>query len=233
MSKYKNVAARTDDDIGDEEAGRMRKTLADQSQRRRKAEKERIAKANAENEKRLAAITAKTDDGDGLIGGGSPQGFRMSTTSQAGRDELGEVRDFIASQRQAYIKKDNHTHRTRLANMKATIDDDTEDDETGEARARMRVESAARRRADVEKLREANRAFFQRIKGAQPVTDTKIWDDGAGSAGEARAIVAAQAKARRIAEAKKLATENKAYQRRMSNVRAVTDDGDGNSTSLF
>ena len=72
MGKYDHVQARTDDDIGDEEAGRMRSQLAEESRARKAAEAARIKKANEENRKRLAGITAKTDDGDGLIGGGSP-----------------------------------------------------------------------------------------------------------------------------------------------------------------
>ena len=91
------------------------------------------------------------------------------------------------------------------------------------------VQSASRRRAEAEKLKEQNRLFFARIKKAQPVTDTKIWDDGAGSAGEARVLVAAQSKAKKIEEAKKLASENQAYRKRVAQVGSVTDDGDGRS----
>ena len=63
MGKYDHVQARTDDDIGDEEAGRMRAQLAEESRSRKAAEAARIKKANEENRKRLAGVTARTDDG--------------------------------------------------------------------------------------------------------------------------------------------------------------------------
>ena len=102
MGKYDHVQARTDDDIGDEEAGRMRAQLAEESRSRKAAEAARIKKANEENRKRLAGITARTDDGDGLIGGGSPGSspgtspWKLASRSQSPkRDELGEVRDLL------------------------------------------------------------------------------------------------------------------------------------------
>ena len=49
---------------------------------------------------------------------------------------------------QARIARENDALFTRLATMGPTIDDNTEDDATGEARARLRAESASRRQRD-------------------------------------------------------------------------------------
>jgi len=171
MGKYDHVQARTDDDIGDEEAGRMRAQLAEESRSRKAAEAARIKKANEENRKRLAGITARTDDGDGLIGGGSPGSspgtspWKLASRSQSPkRDELGEVRDLLQQRFKDRVKEENKAHMERLASMKPTIDDDTEDDATGEARARLKVESAERRKAEAQALRAKNAQFFSRVK---------------------------------------------------------------------
>jgi hypothetical protein len=171
MGKYDHVQARTDDDIGDEEAGRMRAQLAEESRSRKAAEAARIKKANEENRKRLAGVTARTDDGDGLIGGGSPGSspgtspWKLASRSQSPkRDELGEVRDLLQQRFKDRVKEENKAHMERLASMKPTIDDDTEDDATGEARARLKVESAERRKAEAQALRAKNAQFFSRVK---------------------------------------------------------------------
>jgi hypothetical protein len=177
MGKYDHIAARTDDDIGDEEAGRMRARLAEDSRARKAAEAARIRKANEENRKRLAGITARTDDGDGLIGGGSPGSspgtspWKMTSRSPSPkRDELGEVRDLLQQRFKDRVKEENKAHLEKLANIKPTIDDDTEDDATGEARARLKTESAERRKAEAQALRAKNAQFFSRVKkvGATP-----------------------------------------------------------------
>lgn len=59
------------------------------------------------------------------------------------------------------------------------------------------------------------------------MTDNKIWDDGAGSAGEMRSVVAAQSKARREQEAKELAARNAEHKKSLEAVHSAVDDGDG------
>ena len=53
---------------------------------------------------------------------------RKPTIPRSGkwRDELGELRDKLYEKEQARIRAGNVEHRQRLANMKPTIDDDTE-----------------------------------------------------------------------------------------------------------
>ena len=111
--------------------------------------------------------------------------------------------------------------------MTSAIDDDTEDDATGESRARLRADSAARRQAQNDALRSANALYFAIINKTQTKTDSKVWDDGEGSAGAARSIVAAQSRARKEAERRQLEKDNAARVIRLSQVYAKVDDGDG------
>ena len=76
-------------------------------------------------------------------------------------------------------------------------------------------------------LKAENAKYFQRIASASAVTDTKIWDDGEGSAGAMRSVVAAQSRARKAEEARQLAAHNAAAKERLANVHSKTDDGDG------
>ena len=228
------VAPRTDCIIADEEAGRARAEYAEASRQRREAEKARIAAANAENATRLASIKSKTDDGDGLIGGGTmvllpgkTNAVMVMRSKSPKRDGMGEMRDLLAAKNKEHIKQGNAEHQKRLQEIGPTIDDDTEDDATGEARARMKVESAARRKAEAEALRKQTAQFFSRVRTATPKTDCKIWDDGEGSAGAARSIVAAQSKARKAKEAEELAAHNAEVKKKLANVHSAVDDGDG------
>ena len=139
-------------------------------------------------------------------------------------DELRMVRDRIWSDYQARITAENKAHRDKLCNMKPTIDDDTEDDATGEARARLKVEAAERRVAAEVARKAVNVQYFAYIRAAQAVTDTKIWDDGVGSAGAMRSVVAAKKRAIKKAEAIELARKNKELADRLKQVKAMTDN---------
>jgi len=225
------VPSRTDCNLDDEAAGRARKEYAEEARQRRKEEHARIAEANVENQTRLLAIKAKTDDGDGQIGGPhTPWRSKSQMALRGARDELGEVRDALAAKEKERVRQDNKGHRDRLKSSKPTIDDDTEDDATGEARARLKVESAARRKAEKEKLKAVNASYFAKVHSAMPVTDSCIWDDGEGSAGAMRSVVAARSKARKSEEARKLVEWNQKNKERLSKVTAAVDDGDGHHT---
>jgi hypothetical protein len=112
-------------------------------------------------------------------------------------------------------------HQQRLASMTSAIDDDTEDDATGESRARLRAESAARRQAQDDALRSANALYFAIINKTQSKTDSKVWDDGEGSAGAARSIVAAQSRARKEAERHQLEEDNASRVMRLSQLSSA------------
>jgi hypothetical protein len=180
FDRYRAIDARTDCNIDDEAAGEMRKTLAWQAVQRRKEERARIAQANRQNKLRLMAITSKTDDGDGFIGGGSTPPWM--TKSPAGlsrpgspmRDELGALRDAMKAREKMRIARENAEYKQRLAIMAPTIDDDTEDDATGEARARLKVDSAKRFRDKAKAMSKKNKEYFARVKQAQPTLDTKV-----------------------------------------------------------
>lgn len=139
------------------------------------------------------------------------------------RDEMGAVRDSIQTQFAERIQQENKEIHVRLATIKPTIDDDTEDDETGVARARLKKEAAARRIEVLATVRRDNAKFFAVVLNAQPVTDTKIWDDGPGSAGAMRAVAAREWKQRRRAEAIELRRRNAEMRERIKSMKAVLD----------
>ena len=60
---------------------------------------------------------------------------------------------------------------------------------------------------------------------AQP--DSKIWDDGEGSAGAMRSVVAARSAARKEEEARQLDERNTERKQRLGKVHSKVDDGDG------
>ena len=124
-----------------------------------------------------------------------------------------------------------------MANITSAIDDNTEDDATGEARARLRAESEARRLVQAEALLSANERYYALITQAQSHLDTRIWDDGEddgeGSAGAMRSIVAAQSRERVHQEKLRLEQENAVLSERLAHVTAQTDDGDGMHTSII
>jgi len=138
--------------------------------------------------------------------------------------QTNEVRDRRREEEQRRIRRENAAHRERIAHMKTKIDDDTEDDATGVARARARAKSAARKQAEAQALRQANEERRARLRNVQAVTDDDVTDEAAGAA---RIAMAAASQAREEDEARQLAEENRIYRERMANVQAKTDDGDG------
>ena len=135
----------------------------------------------------------------------------------------------VEERRKLYDKKVlplHQDHIKRLPTITSSIDDDTEDDATGEARARLREESETRRRAEAQELRERNKEYRAALSSVTSLTDSKIWDDGEGSAGAMRSVVATRSQARKAEEAKQLAAENEENRSRLSRVTSRTDDGD-------
>ena len=62
MGRYDKVAARTDNDITDDETGQARIVMAAASKARRQAEAADLRRQNAEMKKRLKNVEASTDD---------------------------------------------------------------------------------------------------------------------------------------------------------------------------
>lgn len=220
----KSVKSRTDTNIDDEAVGVARTTYREAAESRRAEENARIAHENHEHRQRLLAIKPSTDDGDGIGVGNNTEWL------EATRQRVEQYAQFRQQAASAYLDRawEAHAvHRHKLANMQSSIDDDTEDDATGEARAKLRAQSAARREVEAEALRMRNLQMRARINSIQAKTDSKVWDDGEGSAGAMRVVVARESKARRKAEAQSLAMSNKEHQRRVANATAATDDGDG------
>lgn len=123
------------------------------------------------------------------------------------RDEMGAARDLIAQRRRQQIEEENKVYKDHLKNAKPTIDDDTEDDATGEARARLRVEAAAAREAAEAERKAKARDFHAKIKAAHTVTDD--WMDTEAAA-VARDRMAAESRARKATEQAAIAEANRA-----------------------
>lgn len=223
---YSHVMSRTDCNINDEEAGEARKVFAEEAKARRRRELARIAVLNAENRKRLLAIKAKTDDGDGTRDAPT----KSKALQNFGKDELREVRLRIQGRRNMDIRQHNTEHRSRLVNMSPLVFDDIESPETAKMRARLRQAGVARRQAELSARVSQNRTYFARVKSTLTMTDSKIWDDGAGSAGAMRSVVAAKSRTRKVDEARKLKATNLELKKRFKNVEARVDDGDGHFT---
>lgn len=200
---YKNITSRTDHNINDEEAGKVRQTLLEEAAQKRKDEAERVAKLNAADKARLDAIRAKVDDGDGLLDDekpkprlarGSPRIDQKGQTSLvslgAPRDQLSLVRDMISDRTKARIAEDNEAHKLRLKGVGPTITDDKEDPGTRTERARLKFAAASRRQAQDASLKLANAAYHERIKSAAAVTDTKMYEDVGGSPSRSSSPVA-------------------------------------------
>lgn len=60
------MKAVTDDDVTDEAAGAARASMAEASKKRKAMERHQLQKENSAMAARVAAATAKTDDGNGL-----------------------------------------------------------------------------------------------------------------------------------------------------------------------
>ena len=136
-------------------------------------------------------------------------------------EETNEIRDRRRAEDQMRIRRENREQRIRLAYMRPTIDDDTEDDATGIARAEARAESANTRREEAIAISIANKAHRMRLAAVKARTDDDVTDDAAGFA---RARVAAESNRRKQQEQQRIATDNAAYARRIARVQAVTDN---------
>lgn len=139
-------------------------------------------------------------------------------------EETNEIRDAKRAEDQARIRRENYEQRQRLAYMRPTIDDDTEDDEVGVARAAARAESAQRRREERVAISLANKAHRMRLAAVKARTDDDVSDDPSGMA---RRQVAAASRARKQAEAQRIQAENRAFRHRMANVHGRDDHGEG------
>ena len=120
-------------------------------------------------------------------------------------DAMGVFRDLIAQKSREYISAGNAVHFKNLANIKPTIDDDTEDDATGEARARLKAESLQAREAAEAARKAAVKAYFARIKSKTTVVDDLMDTEAAAVA---RKRYAAESKARKEAEQAEIKREN-------------------------
>ena len=73
-----------------------------------------------------------------------------------------------------------------------------------------------------DKVAKENAALFARIRNIAARTDEDLSDEAAGAA---RATMAAEAKARKAAKAKRLAAQNQAFQKKLADTKAAVDAG--------
>jgi hypothetical protein len=98
------------------------------------------------------------------------------------------------------------------------------DDEAGLARAKAREASEARRKALALKIAKQNQELQERLALVKAVTDTDVTDDDGGAVQAASEKAAADSKARRKAEAEKIAKHAADMKAKIKNTAARTDD---------
>lgn len=156
--------------------------------------------------------------------GGMPDPKELDQETQKKRKQLAAEKKKTKAAEEARIKRENEEQKKRIKNTKSRTDDDASDDATGRARAKAEREREARRKAEAAALKSENAEKRNRIRNTTAATDNKIWDDGDGSAGAARAVMAAESKARKEAEAVELAKENAEMREMIANTGAATDN---------
>ena len=125
----------------------------------------------------------------------------------------GAMRDFIAKKTADQIRQGNLEHMAKIATVKPVIDDDVEDEATGEARKGMAAASAARRAAEEEARKAEVKEYYARLKAKTTVIDDEMDTEAAAIA---RAEFAAASRARRAAEAAEIRRENEELKQRLS-----------------
>ena len=192
--EMRSVVSRTDCSLDDEAAGRARLEFREASEKRRAEEQARIKEANRKNKERLANIKAKTDDGDGLEGGGSPNmtnsfGFSSqvslaSTASSAVSQRLDGLRSFSERAANVYLDKgwDDHAqHLERLANARVAPREPRRlvDQLGGERRRRgLVLERIAAARAALARVGGEEVQLEQRERAAAPPAEERAQRGG-------------------------------------------------------
>lgn len=132
----------------------------------------------------------------------------------------GAMRDFIAKKTADQIRQGNIEHMAKIASVKPVIDDDVEDEATGEARKEMAAASAARRAAEEEARKAEVKEYYARLKAKTTVIDDEMDTEAAAIA---RAEFAAASRARRAAEAAEIHRENEELKQRLSQIKPQID----------
>ena len=212
------ITTRTECHLDNEAAAVARIEFKKRSAAKRAEELARIERENEINRQHLAGVKEKVDDGDGPDEKADASGMRTLA-----------MKSFQENMAQVYIAKSKSElaeHLTRLASASTTIvAHPTEtypyypaNDSIAKARAHFREIAYARRQAEAQALRERNAAYQERLQNTSSVTDSKIWDDGEGSAGAMRSVVAAQAKERARQKQREIAAQNVEMKNRLSMV---------------
>jgi len=165
MPSPSKVAPRTDDDIMDEEAGRARIRLAEESKARKKAQAALLKKQNTANLDKLKNQAAREDD-DMTDEAAWKARAQLAAQSKARREA-----------EQAAMKQREKEYKAKMASIVVRSDDDIMDEEAGKARIALAAESKAKKKAEKERLKAENKAYFDLIKNVKPRTDDDLLDD--------------------------------------------------------
>ena len=208
----KTMKSRTDDFIGDDEAGLARAKAREASEARRKALALKIAKQNQELQERLALVKAVTDTDVTDDDGGAVQAAseKAAADSKARRKAEAEK-----------IAKHAADMKAKIKNTAARTDDDLTDEAVFDAGKQMAADLESKKGAKAEALSKANAAQKERLSKVAAVTDDDISDE---KAWEARTKLGDESEERREAEAKKLAEENAEYRALIEGATAKVDD---------
>lgn len=187
-----------------------------------------VRKEERESEARVAERKAATL-ADNQMKRGRVFGSRYVSRDAAEVFEASAFRKLYAMDDTADAEIDaaNAVMLEKIKSVGPRTDDLIDDDAAGEARLAAAEASRIRKAAEAERIEKENAALKERLKNVKALTDDDINDDlrlEGGTMGDARAKAASDARARRAAEAAKLAEENKAMKERLKNTKARTDD---------
>jgi len=156
-----------DDDIMDEEAGRMRIQMAKDSKARKKREAEELRKKNADMKAKLQAQRniARTDD-------------------NLDDEEAGRMRAVLAqrskerkAKEEEALDKANDKIFAAISRTDNKEDDDIMDEDAGRARLVLRAESAARMEKEATDLKKKNKHASKRLAKIKPKVDMGAMDE--------------------------------------------------------
>ena len=204
-----------------------RKKLAADKAAKKAAEAARIHRTNQEMKARIMAQGKGRD----------PKALDVEVERQ--RKEMARRRAEAKAAAKAELDAENRALALRRKNVKAAVDDDITDDVAidadgnvilGAGRDAAAAASKARKEAEAQRLAQENAEYRSMIANTVAKTDDDITDDVTVDAdgnvvlGAGRDAAAAASKARKEAEAEKLARENAAYRERIASTVAATDN---------
>lgn len=224
FKRIKAMHAITDNDVTDDATGAARVVAAAAAKARRDDEANKITEQNAEMQRRLKAVKGKVE-----VDVSEEKAMAVRAKAHA----AAKARRDVAA---AKLAQQNKEMYERLKEIKAVTDDDMLDDvfadgqTAAQARKKAAQNSKAKKEADAAAQATKIAALRKKVNNVVARTDDDVLDDvraDGRTVGGMRMQAAVDSKARKAAEADKLASENAELQERLKNTTAKIDDGDG------